>query len=214
MWPTVEVRWFYPGQVPSSLMAWFRQVEGDAEEQPCRVDHYLRLETTEALGIKLREGRIEIKQRRHRLGLVRFHEPVAGQIEAWRKWSFALTGAVASLGGSLAPASAWIAVEKERTLLLYQVGSGERIVPLPAGSYEPYGCGLELTRIRARGAAWWSLGFEAFGQEANLQQSLVAVARHLLASGTVPRLEAAASCGYPRWLEGITKSQNLGDRLR
>ena len=125
MWPTVEVRWFYPGQVPASLPAWFRQAGGEAEEQPCRGDQYLRLENTEALGIKLREGRIEIKKRQRRLGLVRFHERVAGQVEAWRKWSFALMGA-----GALVPASSWIEVEKERTLLQFQVGSGERVQPL------------------------------------------------------------------------------------
>jgi hypothetical protein len=200
MWPTVEVRWFYPGQTPSPLLAWFHQVEGEAEAQPCRVDHYLRLKATEALGIKLREGRIEIKQRQRRLGLVRFHERVAGQVEAWRKWSFALTGAGAGLAGSLVPASAWIAVEKERTLLLFRVAGGGRIVSLPPASYEAYGCGLELTRIRAKGAAWWSLGLEAFGQEATLQESLVTVARHLLASEAGPHLDSAASCGYPRWL--------------
>ena len=207
MWPTVEVRWFYPGQIPAPLLAWFHQVRGEPEAQPCRVDHYLRLKTTEALGIKLREGRIEIKQRQRRLGLVRFHERVAGQVEAWRKWSFPLTRAGASLVGLLTPASSWTAVEKERTLLRFQVAAGGRVVPLPPASHEAHGCGLELTRIRARGAAWWSLGFEAFGQEANLQESLVTVARHLLASGAVPHLDSAASYGYPRWLEGITGPQ-------
>jgi hypothetical protein len=204
MWPTVEVRWFYPGRIPGPLQAWFRQVEGEGEEQPCRVDHYLRLGATEALGIKMREGRIEIKQRRRRLGLFRFHERVAGQVEAWRKWSFALAGT-----GALVPASSWIAVEKARTLVQFQVGSEGRILPLPAGSYEAQGCGLELTRIVIRGADWWSLGFEAFGPEARLQENLVAVAKHLLGSEAAPGLEDAASCGYPRWLERVTGHGDL-----
>ena len=196
MWPTVEVRWFYPGQVPGQLVAWFRQVVGEPEEQLGRVDHYLRLESTEALGIKMREGRIEIKQRQQRLGLVRFQVGIAGQVEAWRKWSFGLAWA-----GAFAPPSSWIAVEKKRTLHRVQIGGEGLIVPLPAGSYEAVGCGLELTRIGVGGAIWWSLGLESFGPEATLRDSLMAVAGHLFASGTVPQLEAAVSCGYPRWLQ-------------
>ena len=201
MWPTVEVRWFYLGRVPPSLLAWFRGVAGDAQAQPRRVDHYLRLESTEALGIKLREGQIEIKQRQRHLGLARFHERVAGQVEAWRKWSFALTEP-----GLLVPASSWIAVEKERTLIQFQVDSGGRVEPLSPIGYGAGGCGLELTHIQAGGAAWWSLGLEAHGAEATLHENLVAVARHLFARGTGPRLKSTASYGYPRWLASITGS--------
>ncbi len=147
MWPTVEVRWFYPGQVPGPALAWFRQVASDPEEQPGRVDYYLLLESTEALGIKMREGRIEIKQRQQRLGLVRFQDGIAGQVEAWRKWSFGLAWA-----GAFAPPSSWIVVEKKRTLHRFQIGGEGQIVPLPAGSYEAVGCGLELTRIGVGGA--------------------------------------------------------------
>jgi hypothetical protein len=206
MWPTVEVRWFYPGRVPAPPLAWFRQVAGEPEEQPCRVDQYLRLRSTEALGIKLREGRIEVKQRQRGLGLVRFQEGVAGRVEAWVKWSFALAGEDAGLAGALEPASSWIAVEKTRTLRLFQVVGEGRIVPLPAGSYETHGCGLELTRISVRGTEWWSLGLEAYGPEATLQEELVAIAKHLFARGAAPRFEATDSCSYPKWLEGLADS--------
>jgi hypothetical protein len=95
-------------------------------------------------------------------------------------------------------------VEKGRTLRLFQVGDGGQVVPLPAGSYEPFGCGLELTRIVVRGAEWWSLGLEAFGPEETLEESLMTVAGHLFASEAAPRLEAGDSYGYPRWLEQQT----------
>ncbi|MGD8968471.1 MAG: hypothetical protein PVI07_13255, partial [Anaerolineae bacterium] len=60
------------------------------QRHPAREDHYLRLSDTYALGIKLRQGRIEAKQRVRRPGVVRFHERVTGIVEHWRKWSFQL----------------------------------------------------------------------------------------------------------------------------
>jgi hypothetical protein len=98
-------------------------------------------------------------------------------------------------------------VEKRRTLRLFQVGNEGQVVPLPTGSHEGFGCGLELTRIVVRGADWWSLGLEAFGPEATLEKRLMAVAGHLFALGAAPRLEAEASYGYPRWLAQTARAK-------
>lgn len=63
MYPTAEVRWFHRGKVPLDVMAWFLRLHGEPEEPGHRVDYYLRLSDADALGIKLRDGRIEIKTR-------------------------------------------------------------------------------------------------------------------------------------------------------
>ncbi|MFN2285080.1 MAG: hypothetical protein ACK2UQ_11710, partial [Anaerolineae bacterium] len=68
MFPTVETRWFYPGIIPSDVLAWYHYGERAPEAQPTRIDYYLRLSDHGDLGIKLREGRIEIKQRAKQYG--------------------------------------------------------------------------------------------------------------------------------------------------
>jgi hypothetical protein len=236
MFPTVEVRWFGAEAVPAAVADWFERCEGEPEEQPRRVDYYLHLSAEPGqagsptadrlgyppyvpgpgLGVKLRQGRLEIKGRQHAYGVVRFHQRVAGQVEAWRKWSFALAEGWSDPVDLAAPA--WVAVEKVRALRRYRVTGDGEVVTMAAGEIADQACHLELTRTGVAGTIWWSLGLEAFGAESRLQESLRRVAEHLFAAGDPPRLDAADSYGYPGWLEVIaqrgdgTGSVRLGDQ--
>jgi hypothetical protein len=64
MFPTTEVRWFTQGVIPSEVLRWFHEERKAFEEQPLRVDYYLRIVEGESLGVKLREGRLEINNGR------------------------------------------------------------------------------------------------------------------------------------------------------
>jgi hypothetical protein len=203
MYPTVEVRWFYEGMVSPAVMAWFQQVEGKLEEQPCRVDYYLRLTDRGSLGIKLREGKVEIKQRYHQHGVVGFHERVSGLVEHWRKWSFELVEASGDLTSIAVPASSWIAVKKERKLRKYGLTGDKRIVAVSTGECHDQGCDLELTKVSLEGREWWSLGLEAFGHESALQENLLLVARQVFVADESPAFDAKNSYGYPQWLQGV-----------
>jgi hypothetical protein len=200
---TVEVRWFGEGAVPPGLEAWFRQGEIEAEEQPRRTDHYLRPTSGDFQGIKLREGRIEIKRRERSYGVVPLHLRVAGLVECWRKWSFGLAPAMDNLEEVLAPASSWIGVRKERRLRLYSLAAGDGIAAITTDEVPERGCGLELTRLAVAGEAWWSLGFEAFGGTTSFRGDLFPVIEHVLALGQAPVLDAQASCSYPAWLTAL-----------
>jgi hypothetical protein len=201
MYPTIEVRWFQHGQIPPEVRAWYGRIGPLPEEQPIRVDHYLHLPDHDSLGIKLREGRLEIKQRQRQVGVVRFDEQLAGLVERWRKWSFSLAHNEPTVPE---PNGAWIAVEKRRRLRRYRVTADRQV---EVASAEPaQGCELELSRIKAADQQWWSLCFEAFGDEATLQENLRQVVNHVLAASEPPILKANASCGYPVWLRLVTKS--------
>lgn len=202
MWPTVEVRWFYSGVVPPGVLEWFQRGAGKPQAQPRRVDHYLRLTDRDSLGIKLRAGRIEIKQRHHEYGVVRWHERVTGLLEHWRKWSFELVEAHSDPVSLIGPTSSWIGVTKERRLRQYRL-TGHRIAAVSAPEYLERGCNLELTSIGVGGKEWWSLSFEAFGDESTLQESLSRVAQHVLAAQEPPAFDAQDSYSYPRWVAGL-----------
>jgi len=214
MYPTAEVRWFQTGFIPHDVKEWFESRPGQAEDQPPRRDFYLDLARDETRGIKLRQGRLEIKQRHQRSGIVRFAERVAGVVERWNKWSFALSGMPAGMPAGI-PAmigdlpgtdsdSSWIAVDKDRSLYRFRFageGQGNEIaVAVPPGAYPVQGCELELSQVHAAGQVWWSLCFEAFGQESTLEANLLAVARQILSKGSPLALNSADSYGYPHWL--------------
>jgi hypothetical protein len=175
------------------------------ERHPCREDHYLQLRDTDTLGIKLREGRVEVKQRVRDQGVFRLQERVTGVVEHWRKWSFQLAAAHRALSSIAAPPTAWIPVRKERLLRTYGLTVDGSVVPVPAPEALRHACELELTRVDVAGQDWWTLAFEAFGDESALQERLLLVARHVFAAGEPPALNASESRGYADWLGRITE---------
>ena len=200
MYPTLEVRWFMRGSIPQDVREWFARGEPPPIHEPPRVDHYLCLPRSNALGIKLREGRIEIKQRLHQYGNIRFHRRVTGAIEHWRKWSMPLATMGEGLAEILVPESSWIAVRKERMLRGYRCDAGGQVVAT-GGGYADRGCHMELTGVQAGDRVWWTLAFEAYGAEPSLRGSLASTMAYVLERDGAPMsLDARGSYGYPRWL--------------
>src|SRR5215471_13262181 len=99
MLPTVEVRWFYEGDIPETTLQRFRsgelpQDKGTVEE---RKDVYLYLSGEDSLGIKLRgvntqrendADQLEIKRRELEGSVLTFIPGVTGRLERWMKWVF------------------------------------------------------------------------------------------------------------------------------
>ncbi|WP_412068950.1 hypothetical protein [Rubrivirga sp. IMCC43871] len=180
--PTLEVRWFHPGPIPGPVAAWFDAL-GEPVADEARTDRYLA-PSSDALGVKLREGRIEMKRRDGMAG------PVAAgasrtTAEAWTKWSFALAESVGELDGP------WLAVAKRRR---------QRVLELTTGQ-----CALELSAVTVGVAAWWSVCLEAEGDTVDRRRtSLAAGAARWLGVADAPALTADAAFGYPAWLRKAT----------
>jgi hypothetical protein len=201
-WTTVEVRWFYPGVAPERVATWFTQDDGATEVQPPRVDRYLRLVGRDGLGIKLREGRIEIKQR-HASTSTALASEVVGLVERWTKWGYGLAEE-ADNDRTAEQDAAWVSVEKRRWVRTYRIADDGAIELTSRSLTTPRReCSAELARVEIEGQAWWTLGFEAAGDEATLRTTLETVARHVLADMAPPALDLAHSYGYPRWLRSL-----------
>ena len=194
MYATVEARWFLAGPIPEAVSAWFRALPGQSEPEPTRVDHYLS-GSGDGVGIKLRHGRLEIKQRYRQRGIVHFHDRAGASVSHWRKWSFPL----APRAVDVAPGSYWIAVEKTRRIHRYGVVEEGRIIP--AAERDWGWCEVELSTVRVAGRVWWSLCFETAQADAALESILQPVARYVFAEGIPCDLLPADSSAYPRWLE-------------
>ena len=208
MYLTLEVRWFYPGPLPGRIVDTLEERSCLPALLPARQDHYLWLGDEPALGIKLREGNVEVKRRLEAPGEVEVGPGAVGQVARWRKWSFPLAPSAGPLARLLVPGSAWLAVEKERYLQRYRLGGGARITssPLEAVAEEApaeQGCEFELSRVWAGGEEWWSACFEAFGEGPMMEQALLAVAAKVLGPGWPVALGVEQSFGYAAWVARV-----------
>lgn len=209
MFPTTEVRWFLPRVVPDRVWHWIDGQTKMPTGQPPRTDYYLRIAYGDALGIKLREGRIEVKQRQAQQRIAHFGKS-AGHVEQWCKWSFSLAEAetvTAVLGDDL---PAWIGVHKARKVRTFQLQNGT-VVDVSGQDSLEQGCGWEVAQVRLGKTAepWWSIGFEAFGPERS--ELLRIVTKYCLEMDAAPALKLDDSFSYPQWLQNVV-SQGHEDK--
>jgi len=196
---TAEVRWFHEGKIPPKLRSWFRGLASKAEPQPLRIDHYLLDRDTDALGIKFREGRVEVKQRQGERRLISFGPGWDGYVESWRKWGFPLVEALRG-GREFESLDNWVAVQKKRRVITCSISPKGKLIALSGDVGGERGCSVELTQVRVKKTLWWTLGFEAKGRPERLESTLERVARAVLGGSAPPTFETADSFSYPGWL--------------
>ncbi len=171
-----------------------------------RADEYLRFPDCDTVGVKQRQGKLEVK------ALVASPRPYAiesagasGRIDQWVKWGFASEHQVA-IEAELDRAGPWRRVVKDRYLQKYAFNSGAMKAALPDDRPES-GCNIELTKITvdAEITEWLTLGFEAFGPPALVTAILdMAVAQFFSIHGPAPvTLDGRDSRSYSAWLADL-----------
>jgi len=206
MLTSVEVRWFFEGPIPDEMGQWFGRGGLFLKAAP-REDHYVLFPAPLGLNVKLREGRLEIKSLVKTLGARSFAADVAGNVQIWQKRSGGDVAFKAFERLRTGSPHLWVAVTKERTLRKFSP-DGASMKEVAAGTvFLSVGCNVELTKIAVKGSAFWSLAFEAYGDPAGGEESLVRVADRVLADKHRPRnpLSIANSRSYPEWLESLKK---------
>lgn len=201
---TAELRWFYRGTLPEEILQWFQQNQLGEHLAPPeeREDLYLYSPRCEYMGIKLRQGRLEIKWRKTELGFVAFGDRVEGKAEKWGKW-LCENPTAESFQPADVVGKSWVSVKKVRSQRQYQVFPGESITAVPVTESINQGCTVELTQLGINSNAWWSLAFEAFGEDDCLIDHLHAVASCVFKSYREPKLQARDSYAYPSWLSVV-----------
>ncbi|MEG3911296.1 MULTISPECIES: hypothetical protein [unclassified Microcoleus] len=197
---SLEMRWFYSGALPKSINQWFgsESLGGYLSPPEEREDIYLLVPSCDYLGVKLRGKTLEVKWRQGELGTMQFGNRWEGKAEKWLKWVCADT--MAPIPADILATGKWVAVKKKRAQRLYQVSTPGSLMSVPVEAPIPQGCTVELTQLNINGSAWWSLGFEAFGSESCLTESLQTVATWTSKSYQAQKLKAEDSSAYPIWL--------------
>jgi hypothetical protein len=217
---SAELRWFLPEQSPwDRVLHWFTlqgrlpiNEEGQYDPRTAtgpfvklereRIDEYLFLPQCDTVGVKQRQGKLEVKAliagpRAFSLG------EVDGRQNQWVKWSFAPSDAIAiQLEIELDQSGPWRKVVKKRYLQKYSFDLG--LVAVSPDQRPDTGCNIELTVIdvKATTGTWLTFGFEAFGPSGRVMVLLdEAVQHYFTVHGPAPiRLEGRDSLSYPAWL--------------
>lgn len=217
---TLEVRWFFEAtSLPNApeVEAWFRSrasadpaaTAGEKDPPEWRTDSYLIVPGTDDLGIKLREGRFEVKGKVRDLGTHAFGPRASGRIERWMKWSCDIE----AKGNPTIPDGGWLTrachddgvlrVPKQRLLKTFHIDDSGAPVSIAAAERDGASTvDFELTRIRLGNGehhTHWTMGFEApYGSD--LPGAFRHAVAELLRDWPGPPLAAEASFSYAGWL--------------
>ncbi len=205
---TIEVRWFYRAKLPNEMTRWFDTLGNRLEDSDTRSDFYLQSSSPD-VGVKLRQGNLELKYRQQELGRFR----IAGvaedsSIERWSKWVCVDNGAGLT-PTAIAAKSGWLQVDKIRDRRLYRVEFGERLKLTQIAIPTANAASIELTRLQVLGQNWWTIACEYFGDDLDLQWQFLPLVDALCAESPLVTVRAQASCGYPQWLIEIQSNASV-----
>ncbi len=217
-----EVRWFLKGsrQDHEGLVSQFHEFSPyerhpSAGEPAWRgrlgdvPDAYLLVPGSLDMGIKWREGLLQIKGRTAVPGNARFGIH-AGSVECWAKWSYAgLPPAWKDLfhGASLRRDIRRVAVSKQRLVRLFRLTASGNLLELDADSQVNRGMAAEITEAAIDGREFLTLGFEAFPNDPVTARYFLPVVTEFLEAMSTPVLNLSRSMSYPAWLSTFFASE-------
>jgi hypothetical protein len=204
IWKSAEVRWFF-SEAPEWLPRIFEALPAGLYSKETRTDWYL--DTGEAgVGIKWRQGRLEIKRRKGRSREIRAGGG-SGILEHWEKRSFRLEEASPQQSEP-----GWLAVKKKRWATLCRPAPEGFLLSVPSPEADP-AMQLEYTRVSLGEASWHTFGLE--WPESGIPgfpkpwEKLAEVLQQTAGPGVIPsgvpegweQLTPETSMGYPAFLE-------------
>jgi len=219
---TLEARWFIPGprqEAGPGIEAWFRTrpIDGgrrgprlawDPAPPAWRQDRYLLVPGHDDMGIKWRDGRLEIKGREAALGYTVFAPGIEGMCERWIKWSYAGAAVEQRYLGLFrsVPSAGVVLVEKRRLQRLLALDAAGDPTEIGCGGRRARGINVELAQIRlAERLAYWSLAFEAFPGDASMAEPFSRIVARFLEGCPALPLAAEQSMAYPCWLHDLDR---------
>jgi hypothetical protein len=202
MLTTYEVRWFNSGNIPENIESWFKHgcLLSPTKLPEKREDVYLYTPKCNYLGIKLREGGLEIKWRYVEKTAMQFGSSVEGNIEKWKKWRCLDSSEESFSLQQIGDNPVWVKVGKVRSSQLYEIVE-KKPQAVSNDANVDNGCSLELTNVEINGNKWWSIALEAFGEDTNLKDNLQATADFVFSNYDSLPLQAENSYSYPSLLE-------------
>ncbi len=204
-----ELRWFLSGPVPAEAWDWFNGLPGKKSKTSFpRKDIYLVVPRHEDLGLKVREGRLEIKIRttRHKLHVVT-KGSIAGFPEDWTKDTWDYADPIGDISTPFKKGTR-VRVIKSRSQRKYAV-SRNGLSPVPVAKRPDRAFLIELTELfseavdkkdeRSAPRRDWTIACEAICHQNHVAEAFELGTRKLLEPYRGPALSKKHSYGYPRF---------------
>lgn len=219
---SLEVRWFWMGELSkyaglTSVFEDFSPVERRSDVQSVgwskpRDDVYLIIPSADDVGIKWREGELQIKGRRAILGDMLFGHRIRGTLEQWTKWSHEGPAVDASLKPlfSSSETKTAVTVWKRRALRKVRLDPFGVAQEVPASEHIDRGLNCELTDLKISSTFYCSLAFEAFPDDSEMPEQFTQFVTAFLAGFPPATFELAESKSYPAWLGQLVRGASGG----
>lgn len=207
-----EVRWFLEGGVDQhpALRRWVE--EGAANPKWTgrlggNPDVYLIIPGAADMGIKWREGQLQIKGLESSLGTQKFTGRHEGRVERWIKWSYegkSVEDAFAPWFKLSNTAPRIIEVHKTRCLRKVRLNPfTPTAIEVDSKTLIDRGGALEVTDLRVGAHASTSVAFEAFPNDSGMHSDFTVFANVFLEKLIEVELTESHSLSYPAWLQTL-----------
>jgi hypothetical protein len=200
-----EVRWFLEGGVDQhpALRRWVE----DGSTAPKWIgrlggkpDAYWIIPGAADMGIKWREGQLQIKGLECSLGTQKFTGSFEGKVERWIKWGYEGR----SVENAFTPSSKIVEVHKTRCLRKVRLNP---FTPMPIEvdleTLIDRGGALEVTDLRVKDRSFTSVAFEAFPNDSGMHGDFIVFVNSFLEKLSRIELNESNSMSYPAWLRTL-----------
>ena len=165
MYASTEIRWFFEKE-NDQIIDWFARKGISYQSIRKRTDHYLRY-GQEDIGIKLREGRVEVKCRTSVPEERAVGSRADGYLESWTKWSFGITRQdpwAEKIINLQIGKNEWITVDKWRLGVKRTYDEKGALIFRNISDNVPSACQIEFTRLLVNGSTYFTFGIEWYGE--------------------------------------------------
>ncbi len=204
MLESIELRWFYEGDLPSHIKTSFNLNLQDNYET--RSDYYLLLRNCYNIGIKLRDARLEIKWRKNVSAFDLINLDITGKIEEWIRWEWNDINPYKEIVKFLKinQFDPWIIVDKKRSQNKFNI-KDNLLVKIPSNADYSDGA-IEITELEINDQKWWSIGIDLFFKDNNINSS-IPILRQIIEIYLIDKLQIELnrekSYGYPEWMSKV-----------
>lgn len=212
---SAEIRWFFPldapprpglpPQPPAAVLAWFRGGFNNLTWPPqSRTDRYLLLPGCATTGVKLREGRFEVKVLCGTAEPLVLPHGISGVAVRWVKWSYGGEAARPWATALSRETTGGLNVTKWRLQRAFD-RTGAEVVEVTENSLLMSANTVELTAVHAQNRFWWTLGLEALGVPEKLEEHFQRLSGYFFGQANPPLvLDERHSYAYPTWIDTLT----------
>jgi len=160
---SLELRWFYKGILPISVYQWFTDIlpgNEKSEEKP-RTDYYLAPQSID-LGVKFSRQQLQVKIRTDNVYFTLNNNNIQGSLEYWIRYDWdSLHNQENTKTDKLYDRFSSIRIDKKRLIRKYKILDNQ-LIQIPLTNMTDTQCSIEITKIKVKEQAWYTLGFDWF----------------------------------------------------